>query len=278
MPAADIPATAGAFTTILQAFTAQLKTGGQAIVEFQSDLCLTFFALQYLKAAAEFGLGHNIKQAIATLIGGSLWYGVAMNAVPLVDGYIQWMGSIGTMAGVSGSGANLSNPSALLDVGLTAIKGMGAATDDLSVLEAGGVLLLMCGTALATLFGYMIIGIVAVVVVIYSYAGAMVAVALFPFLIEPSTRFLAAPGVGLVVSSGLSLGLTSMVLSVGHGAMAKLSAFDAGKEMTLGMAMNVMMASGLIAVLSGGVVFIGIMIGGKVGNFTRAWQGAAKSR
>lgn len=276
MPAADLPATAGAFTTILTAFTSQLKVGGQAITDYQADLCLTFFTLQYLKAGAEVGLARNVKSAVATFIGGCVWYGVARNAVPIVDGFIQWMASIGTMAGVGGGGAVLTDPSGLLDVGIKSIQGMGRATDGLNILVAGGVLLMMVGTLVLTLLGYTLIGCIAVFVVVQSYVKAMVGVSLFPFLIEPSTRFLAMPGVGMVIGAGVSLGTTSMVLSIGHGAMQKLMTLPPGQEWTLGPAMNVMMGSFLIAVLSGACAFLGNAVGGKVGAITRSFQSASR--
>lgn len=255
----------GVLTDVLRYFTQILNDGGSRIVATQSDACLIFLCLQFLKAAAEVGFSRRLALgALGTLMGGVVWYSVAMNIVPLADGYIQWMGSLGTQVGAGGVGAVMSDPSMLLDVGFKTVKGMGKVTNDLSILTAAGILFLMCGTALLVLLGFTVMGCIAVYVVVMSYVNVVVGVSLIPFAIEPSTRFMAAPGIGLIMDAGISLGTTSVVLSVGHGVMQKLMAMQPMEEMTLRHGWNTFIASLLISVLSGGCAMLGKATGAAV--------------
>ncbi|HJY08043.1 MAG TPA: type IV secretion system protein [Bryobacteraceae bacterium] len=261
----------GVLTDVLRYFIQILNEGGDRIVTAQSDACLVFLTLQFLKAAAEVGFSRRLAMgALGTLMGGLAWYSVAMNIVPLADSYIQWMGSLGTQVGAGGVGAVMNDPSMLLDVGFKTVKGMGKVTNDLNILTAAGILLLMCFTAVLVMLGFTVMGCIAVYVVVKSYVNVVVGVALIPFAVEPSTRFLAAPGIGLIMEAGISLGTTSVVLSVGHGVMQKLLAMQPPDEMTLRHGWNVFMASVLISVLSGGCAAMGKIAGVAVSGALKA--------
>lgn len=261
----DLAEHTGVATELLGYFTNALNNGGQKLVAASTEFCGVCVALQLLLSAAEATMSRRmLMSATAKFMGVVLWYSVATNIVSLADGYIQWMGSLGAQIDAGGGGAVMQNPSNLLDVGLKTVKGMGKVTHDLSILTAGFVLMLMCFTAVLVLLGFAVMVCIAVFVVVMSYISAVVGCALIPFAVLPGTRFLATPGIGLIVQAGISLGTTSVVLSVGHMVMQALLARIPPEGASLRHAFNVFLASALVSVLSGGCAMLGKIAGAAV--------------
>ena len=108
-------------------------------------------------------------------------------------------------------------------------------------------------TALVIILAFSIMGSVAVFIVVNGYINAIVGVALVPFMIAPSTRFLGQQGLSMIVNAGVALGVTSMTLSIGEGVLSNMNSDLHFTAVTLRAAVNVAIASIVVTVLSFGV-------------------------
>jgi hypothetical protein len=247
----------GVLNQVLALFNGIFKTGGQAVADAGGAAAAALFTFRILVGLAAMGITRSgVFNGILVILGGSIWYECVSNCVPLAQGYMDWMGSLGAqVAGGAGNGAVMSNPSGIFATGL---KGGGALLREIGKLSGiglsafGGILLLVAGfTALIITFAIM--GAIAVLVMVQAYLQVLVGITLLPLAIEPSTRGFAAPGISMIISAGASLGTCSLILGAGH-RLLSASALPPAKGL-LRYAINQSLGAIVIALLSGVLLF-----------------------
>lgn len=255
-----LDAKSGVLTDVLKLFSGIFKNGGQALAGAGVRIAFALLLLQWFKAVALMGMSRqHIVNAMLFATGAICWYEAVTNIVSITDSYMSWMGSIGgQLAGSMGSGASMGNPSAIFATGLKAAKNIGDVSSKLSFLEGdGGLIILISLFTAMLLIVCMILGAIAVVTVVQAYVDVTVGVALMPFAVEPGTRFLATPGIGKILSAGVSLGTVSTIVGAGLGLMQSAAkAILMSGEGALRYAVNMCCASLVIAVLAGLALFM----------------------
>lgn len=245
----------GIFTEVLNAFIALLKAGGDDIVALEAQLATMFFALQLLRACLTFGFRSAIGDSIGTVVGGAIWYEVARNAVELVTGWMQFMGSIG--ATVAGGGSQnavvMDDPSKIMGVGLKGIRAIYQAMEGMSILTTAAMLLFMSVISWLLVIVFILLGAITVLTTVKAYMNALMGIALMPFAIEPSTRWIAQTGISMTMEAGVSLGTMSIVIGVGYGVLQRVASVTAEPDLRFGV--NLLAAAVLIVVLAASAAF-----------------------
>lgn len=253
----------GVFTDVLRAFLSLLRSGGEQVIRAEMELCVALLSLQLLKALVSSTTSRgNMVGALWSFLGASAWYTAAINSPELVHGWMQWMGSIGAQAAGGGSYNHVSmdNPSLILNVGMKAIKAISIAIEDMGILDAGLTYAFMIGGVWMLIGAFIFLGCVAVVVTVQAYLKTVVGIALFPFAIEPGTRFLASPGISLIIDGGITLGTASMVIGTGYGFFQRIVPGPGGADISY--VVRMCSAVVLISVLAGCAAVLGARASG----------------
>jgi hypothetical protein len=255
-PAYTIDTHSGVLNQVLGLFNGMFETGGEAVANAGSAAATALFTFRLLVGLASMGITRGgVFNGILVILGGSIWYECVSNCVPIAQGYMNWMGSLGAqVAGdAGGAGAVMNNPSAIFATGLKGGKAIFEEMIKLKGWSAFGATVILGFMFLAVIITFGIMGAIAVLVMVQAYLQVIVGITLLPLAIEPSTRGLAAPGISMITSAGASLGTCSLVLGAGHRLLSASAAPPANG--ILRYAVNQALGASVFVLLSGVLLF-----------------------
>ena len=246
----------GILTDVLNTFSRVLDNGMQNIVVAELAFALTLLSAQFVKVVIHAGVTrHGTAHALMDFIGASIWFEIAKNGVNIVKMFTAWMGSIGTAVGGGAmEGDIMNNPSLVVGLAFRSVGNLMLSMVKTIRLPFTALPTVWIGTflALGILIGLGWMACQIVLAVIKAKINAVVGIALLPFAIEPRTAFLAGRGLGLIVDSAISLGVTSVTIGIGYGLLSKLEIkpdfMDAPKQ-----AVYLILSAVIIVVLTGGL-------------------------
>lgn len=206
----------GVLTDILRDFTGALNGGADKIVAAEAALCSTLLCVQFLVMVVKAGFDpSSLKTGIFQLLGCYGWYLLATNAVAVTSAWTEYCGSAAAFYSSGINGDVMNNPSVVVELAFKA--------DDMLVAKALGypnpftailaiIIYSFCGILLT--IGMALMGLTALVVKLMASINIVVGLMLLPFIIEQQTRSFAGTGIGMIISSGLSLAATSITIGL----------------------------------------------------------------
>lgn len=246
---------AGILTYILTSFLSVFSGGFGSVLPHAKHLLFLMAGIELTLAALFWALkGENLMVPLIqkTLVIGLFTYFV-LNWPSLINAVLSGFVFTGQVAGSGGGGGSLlslTNPSAIISQGFTAISPISAAIAALPWYSVGDLFLL--GWAMIfTLIAFFIIGIQCFITYLEFYIVAVLALILVPFGVFKHTAFLAEKSLGIIISHGVKLMVLAFIISAASPVLASISTvLPAAGTVTIAQAYSILLASMAIAFLA----------------------------
>jgi type IV secretion system protein TrbL len=240
----------GILTTTLNTFLSVFSAGWGNLKPSINFLTKIFLGIELLMMGLWMALGgmDNIASIMKKLLYLMVWLWIVNNFPLLTNAFVKSLIQAGQTAG-GGTGGNLFDPSAVLNIGLNTVAVAHEEVTKIGVTEIGkiGNVIILDLCLLLIAIGYLIIAWQIFYAVLEFYLITALVGLFMPFGFFEGTKFLAEKAIGAVVASGIKMMVLAFILAV---IFPLLNTIHFSGDLTFKEALSALLIVGALAFLT----------------------------